>query len=258
MKSAWPAAWPYLVSGLLLMAAGWLASLLLGPELAPPPLTVLAELGRLAWSGALARELGVTVARALAGVAAANLLGVALGLAAGLHPAGLRLLAPLVAALQACPPVVWISLAMVWAGAGSLVPMLAVLAATLPPLFANVAQGALALDPRLSAMSRLFAVPARTRLTRMLLPAVRPFWLAGFSYTLASGWKVTAVAEFMGSHDGVGSRIFWAYRRMDMAELHAWALAIILLGMVLETGLVAPLRRAAQARTGAAEPGGRP
>lgn len=238
-------AWPYLVSGLLLLAAGWAASVLLGPELAPPPPQVLAALADLAWSGALARELGVTVARSLAGVVAANLLGVALGLAAGLHPLTLRLLAPLVAALQACPPVVWISLAMVWAGTGSLVPVLAVLAATLPPLFANVAQGALSLDPRLAGMSRLFAVPAWTRLTRMLLPAVRPYWLAGFSYTLASGWKVTAVAEFMGSHDGVGSRIFWAYRRMDMAELHAWALAIILLGMALETGLVAPLRRAA-------------
>lgn len=142
---------------------------------------------------------------------------------------------------------------MVWAGAGSLVPMLAVLAATLPPLFVNVTQGVLALDPRLAAMSRLFAVPAHVRLARLLLPAVRPYWLAGFSTTLASGWKVAAVAEFLGSHDGVGSRIFWAYRRLDMAELFAWALALVIMGLILEMGLVNPLRQLARQDSAAAE-----
>jgi NitT/TauT family transport system permease protein len=236
---------PYIVSGLLLAAAGYAATLLLGQELAPSPPHVFTALAGLALSGDLVRELGVTVARALAGVVLANACGIALGLCAGLQPGLLRLMTPLTAALQACPPVVWISLAMVWAGTGSVIPVAAVFAAALPPLFANVAQGVLALNPRLLAMSRLYDVPWPVRLRRLLLPGVLPYWLAGFSHTLASGWKVAAVAEFLGSHDGVGARIFWAYRRMEMTELHAWALAVILLGVALECGLVAPLRRAA-------------
>lgn len=243
---------PYLVSAAVLLALAGLATLLLGPELAPPLWRVLAALGRLLRSGELPRELSITVVRTLGGVLLANLLGLLLGLAAGLRPLLFRLAAPLVAALQACPPIVWISLAMVWAGTGSVIPLVAVSAAALPPLFANVAQGVLALNPRLPAMSRLYGVPWRARLRYLLLPGVFPFWLAGFSHTLASGWKVAAVAEFLGSHEGIGARIFWAYRRMDMVGLHAWALAVILLGVVLECGLVAPLRRAAEP----AEPGG--
>ncbi|WP_449246812.1 ABC transporter permease [Desulfarculus baarsii] len=237
--------WPFAVSLAVMLALGWLATWLLGPELAPPPPLVCAEMWRLCLDGQMFGEMGATVVRALAGVAAANLLGLGLGLAAGLWPAALRALAPLVAALQACPPVVWISLAMIWAGTGSLVPMLAVFAATLPPLFLNVAQGVLALDRRLFDMSRLYDVPAATRLRRFWLPGVRPYWLAAFSQTLASGWKVAAVAEFLGSHQGAGARIFWAYRRMDLVDLYAWTGALVLLGVVLEYGLVAPLRQAA-------------
>ena len=36
--------------------------------------------------------------------------------------------APLVAALQSCPPVLWISLVLVWAGTGSTVPVVVVFA----------------------------------------------------------------------------------------------------------------------------------
>ena len=241
------AALPYVVSAALLLGAAQCATLLLGPELAPPPGRILAALLRLAGSGELFLELGTTVLRALAGVLLANAAGLVLGLGAGLLPAVMRLVAPLVAALQSCPPVVWISLVMVWAGTGSAVPVAVVFAATLPFLFSTTAQGVMGLDRRLFAMSALYNVPWLRRLRQLVLPGIIPYWLAGFSTTLAAGWKAAAVAEFLGSHQGVGARIFWSYRRMDMDELNAWALALISLGVALECGVIAPLRRKAAA-----------
>ncbi len=241
------AALPYLVSAALLLGAAQVASLCLGPALAPPPDRILAALARLAGSGDLFRELGVTVLRALLGIFLANLLGVALGVGAGLLPAAMRLLAPLVAALQSCPPVVWISLVMVWAGTGFAVPVAVVFAAAVPFLFSTAAQGVMGLNPRLFAMSALYDVPWPRRLRQLVLPGIVPYWLAAFSSTLAAGWKAAAVAEFLGSHQGVGARIFWSYRRLDMDELNAWALALISLGVVLECGIIAPLRRKAAA-----------
>jgi ABC-type nitrate/sulfonate/bicarbonate transport system permease component len=58
------------------------------------------------------------------------------------------------------------------------------------------------------------------------------------------------MAEFLGSGEGVGARIFWAYRRMDMADLLAWTGAIVLLGLGLEYGLAGPLRKRAVRRAG--------
>lgn len=235
----------YLASALILLGALSLASRLLGPELAPPFQGILSAWLDLVRDGELARELGVTALRGAAGVLLAGLAGTALGLAAGLMPWALRLTAPLTAALQSCPPVVWISLVMVWAGTGSTVPVATVFAASLPFVFSNTAQGVLGLDRRLMSMSRLYTVPRLRMLRQLILPGILPYWLAGFSTVLSTGWKSAATAEFLGSHQGIGARIYWSYHKMNMEELNAWALTLVVLGVLLENALILPLRRKA-------------
>ena len=234
---------PFLASALILGGALHAAGRFLGPELAPPPGAVLAALWEICRNGEVFRELSITATRALAGIFFANLAGLILGLGAGFIPGALRLVSPLVAALQSCPPVVWISLVMVWAGTGSSVPVATVFAAAFPFVFSAAAQGVMGLDRRVFAMGRLYGVPKARALRRYVLPGILPYWLASFSAVLASGWKAAAVAEFLGSHDGVGAKIFWSYRNLAMEELNAWALALIVLGVGLECGLIMPLRR---------------
>ncbi|MDR1676757.1 MAG: ABC transporter permease subunit [Deltaproteobacteria bacterium] len=236
---------PYLISlGLwaLLLA---IANLIIGSALAPSPLVVLKTLGRLILSGVLFKEMTHTVLRALAGVILANLVGVTFGLLAGRAVWALRLTAPLVASLQACPPIVWVSIVMVWAGTGSLVPMATVFAATLPFVFSNIAQGAMGLDNRILAMSKLYNVPGPRVWRLFIMPSIAPFWLAGLSTVLATGWKAAAVAEFLGSHTGVGAKLYWSYSQLRMEELQAWTLALIVLGLTLEGAVITPLRRKA-------------
>ncbi|MDR1546952.1 MAG: ABC transporter permease subunit [Deltaproteobacteria bacterium] len=236
---------PYVFALAAWAAATALACRLAGPALAPGPAAILAELARLASSGELFAEMGLTVGRALLGLALANLVGAPLGLAAGRASWALSLTAPLVAGLQACPPIVWVSIVMVWAGAGSLVPTATVFAATFPFVFSTTAQGALGLDRRILGMSRLYGVPRRRLWRRFILPGVWPFWLAGLSTTLAAGWKAAAVAEFLGSPRGVGAKIFWSLSQLRMERLQAWTLALVALGLALEAAVVTPLRRRA-------------
>ncbi|MDR1044297.1 MAG: ABC transporter permease subunit [Candidatus Adiutrix sp.] len=236
---------PYVFSAALLALAAAGLSRLLGPALAPGPAAIAAAFWDLGKSGELFREMAVTVWRALAGILAANLAGAALGLLAGSRSGALRLTAPLVAGLQSCPPVVWISLVMVWAGTGGLVPVATVFAAAFPLVFSTTAQGVMALDRRVLAMSRLYAVPRLRVFRRFILPGIMPYWLAGFSTVLAAGWKAAAVAEFLGSHRGIGARIYWSYSKLNMEDLYAWALALIILGTLLEGALITPLRRRA-------------
>lgn len=236
---------PYVFSALVLGGLLWLANWKFGPALAPEPAAILRAWGGLALSGELFRELAVTVLRGLAGVLLANLAGVALGLAAGLNPLLMRLCAPLVSALQSCPPVVWISLVLIWAGSGSAVPLATVFAASLPFAFSATAQGVMGLDRRILAMSALYDVPKTRVLRRFILPGIFPSWLAGFSAVLSASWKTAAVAEFLGSSQGIGARIFWSYHKLDMEALNAWALTLIALGVLLESTAIAPLRRKA-------------
>ncbi|MDR2696366.1 MAG: ABC transporter permease subunit [Deltaproteobacteria bacterium] len=236
---------PYLFFACVLAGLMLAASLAFGPELAPMPQDVIRVFGGLVSGGEMFAELLVTVSRGLAGIFWANIVGVTLGVAAGMNARLCKLASPLVAALQACPPVVWITLVMVWAGAGAAVPVATVFAATLPFVFSTTAQGVMGLNRRVLAMSRLYAVPRRRVLLSYILPGVLPYWLAGFSTALATAWKAAAVAEFLGSHQGIGSRIFWSYHKLHMEELNAWALALVMLGVFLECAVIAPLRRKA-------------
>ena len=236
---------PYIVSVLILGCIIALANYFLGSALAPSPKTILVTLGNLAKDGELFNELGITLMRGIAGILLANIIGVALGLAAGVIPHALRLISPLVAALQACPAIVWIALVMVFAGTGSLVPVITVFAATFPFVFSSTAQGMMGLNRRLFAMSHLYHVDRIKILKQLVLPGIMPYWLAAFSTVLATGWKVAAVAEFLGSHEGIGARIFWSYRRLNMEDLNAWALTLILLGVILECAVIMPLRKRA-------------
>jgi ABC-type nitrate/sulfonate/bicarbonate transport system permease component len=221
------------------------ANLVYGDALAPNPIRVLKTLFSIIIDGTLFRELGITVKRAIYGVFLANIIGVALGLAAGRLQFLLDYTAPLIAGIQSCPPIIWISLAMVFAGTGSLVPVVTVLLTTLPFVFSNTAQGAMGLSSRVIAMGKLYKVPILRIFRDFYLPGILPFYLAGLSTVLSTAWKAAAVAEFMGSHDGAGARIYWCYTKLNFEELQAWALSIIVLGLVLEALIITPLRKKA-------------
>ncbi len=238
---------PCLFSVLVLAGLMFVAGVAFGPELAPTPQSVVKAVVGLIYSGELLSELVVTVGRGIMGILWANVVGVALGVAAGFNAKLFKLTSPLVAALQSCPPVVWISLVMVWAGTGAAVPVATVFAATVPFVFSTTAQGVMGLNRRILAVSRLYGVPWRRVLCSYVFPGMLPYWLAGFSTALATAWKSAAVAEFLGSHQGVGARLFWSYHKLQMEEFNAWALTLILLGVFLECAVITPLRRKAAA-----------
>lgn len=240
---------PLIFSFGLAVAVWWACSLHFGTALVPSPPQVGAELLVMAADSACWSTVSITIFRGLAGLTASLVCALVLGVAAGSSPLTMRLLAPLVAALQSCPPVLWISLLMVWAGSGTIVPVAVVFATVFPPLFANVAQGRLALDKRLFSMAKLYRVPRLRVLQKIVLPGLVPYLLAGLSYGAAASWKVTAVAEFLGSGSGVGAQIFWAYRMLEIPRLFAWAGIVVLLGVFLELAVIAPLRAAAETYT---------
>ncbi|MBU1003302.1 MAG: ABC transporter permease subunit [Proteobacteria bacterium] len=237
---------PYAFSLGLLLAVWTMGSWLAGPMLVPGPGQVFPELWRLCQDPESWRMVGLTLFRGTCGLVLALVAALVLAIPAGMFPGLLRLVGPLVAAMQSCPPVLWISLVLVWAGTGSVVPVTAVFASIFPLLFVNIAQGCLSVDRRLLAMARCYRVPGSRRLTRIILPGLAPYLLAGLAYALAATWKVAAVAEYLGTGDGIGAHIYWAYRMLEIPRLFAWALILVIIGVVLEICLVARLRRLAQ------------
>ena len=213
-------------------------------RLIPTPWETGREGARLASTGELCRHLSLTVFRGMCGLVLGLAIALILGVPCGLLRPVMEVLSPLVTAMQSCPPIIWISFLLVWAGIGNVVPMLVVFAAVFPPCFLNVAQGVAGLDHRLLEMTRVYRVPRGRVLRQIVLPGISRFAVASLSFALGITWKVTATAEFFGAPSGVGERIYWSQREMNMPRLFAWTAVIIAVGVALELGVVQPLREA--------------
>lgn len=226
----------------ILLAIWYAGSLFFGATLVPPPTRTLACLAKLSVTLDFWANIAITLFRGVLALSLSVTAALVLGLAAGRSKRVMALIGPLVAALQATPPILWITLLMVWVGTGSRVPITVVVASLLPPLFATVAQSAAAIDPRLFELAAVYRVKRSRILSDILLRGIYPHFLGGLSYALGSCWKIAAVAEFLGSSRGIGARIYWAYRMLNMPELFAWATVLVGLGIFVELGLIRPLR----------------
>jgi len=229
----------------LFLLAWWAVSHRMGEALVPSPRASFAALGHLVTDPSFLRACAIPTLRAGAALLMATALALTTGIAAGLSPQAMAFIAPVVAILQSTPPILWITLLMVLAGSGSAVPVVVVTAALYPPLFAVVSQSTAHLPTAYFQVCRVHGVAPTAILRRVILPGIFPGFLGGFSYALGSCWKTAAVAEFLGSSSGMGARIYWAYHMLEMESLFAWGLAVMGLGLLVERGVIAPLKRKA-------------
>jgi NitT/TauT family transport system permease protein len=237
--SGWSAA-----AGLALLLAGWqLVADALGPLLLPAPLDTLQRVLELAASGALWPDFIATTRRALCGFLLAVSIGSALGVLAGLSPAGALLARPLVTVLLGMPPIAWMVLALLWLGSGDATPIFTVAAASLPVVFGAALQGVRTLDAPLSDMARAFGLPWHLRIVDVGLPHLMAWLFPAAITALGTSWKVTVMAELLASSDGIGAALANARSQLDTEAALAWVLCVLLALLMIEYAVLEPIKR---------------
>jgi len=229
--------------GLALLAAAWQAgAVAFGPFVLP----TLTETGHAMWrlvaSGTAGPALGATIAHALGGCLAGGAVGLVLGIAGGLAlPVG-AMGRPVFTALLGTPPIAWVVLALVWFGPGGMAAGVTVAGTAAPIVFLAALQGVRGRDPALGEMARLYRAPALQRLTDLVLPALAGFLVPAFATALAFSFKVAVMAEVLSGADGVGGGIATARAHFDLPETMAWIVLAVLVLLLADALLLAPLR----------------
>jgi len=226
-----------------LIAAWYAGSRIAGARLLPDPQAVALAIIDEARSGALALNLGATLARVAAAFVIAMALGSLLGLLMGRSRLADRLGDPWLIALLNLPALVIIVLAYVWAGLTETAAIAAVALNTLPIATVTVREGARSLDRALDDMAQVFRMPALTRLRHVVLPQLAPYLAAAARSGLSLVWKIVLIVELLGRPNGVGFEIGVAFQLFDVTRILAYALAFIAVMLAVETFLVQPLER---------------
>ena len=234
--------WRLLSLGLLI-AAWYVGSQFAGERLLPAPQVVALAMLDEARSGALALNLGVTLARVAAAFIIAMALGSALGLIMGRSRVGDRLGDPWLIVLLNLPALVIIVLAYIWAGLTEIAAVSAVALNKLPIATVTVREGARSLDTALDEMAQVFRMRAWTRIRHIMLPQLAPYLAAAARSGLSLVWKIVLIVELLGRPNGVGFEIGVAFQLFDVTRILAYALAFVAVMLAVETLLVQPLER---------------
>jgi NitT/TauT family transport system permease protein len=239
---------------LLLALAWWGASALhlWPPYLLPTPSEVGAFLATAFKNGSLLSALLTSLSRAGLGYLISLSLGTALGLLLARSRLADATLGSAVTGLQSLPSICWFPLALLWFGLTEKSVLFVVVMGALFAITLAVRSGVRGLPPLWLKAAQMLGATGFTLWRRVLLPAILPAFLAGMRQGWAFAWRSLMAAELLSQSlkIGVGHLLSTGRDLNDMPMVLGMVGMILLLGVLVDRALFAPLERLIARRWG--------
>lgn len=229
-----PARWWLPATGLMLVLALWWVGALLLTQRTPistvfAPWPTALALARLLPSADLWWHVMLSLQRVFVGLGLAVLVGVPLGVLAGLSRSFSKATTPVFQFLRMISPLSWMPIAVMVLGVGD-APVYFLLAfAAVWPVMLNTATGVAQLDPNWLLLARSLSATRSETILRVVLPGITAHILTGVRLAIGIIWIVLVPAEMLGVSAGLGYFILDTRDRLAYDELMA---AIVLIGAI--------------------------
>lgn len=218
------------------------------PLILPSPEQTLSAFCRLAVGSSFWRHVGTSALRAVEAFGISALLGLVLGVCAGLSDVFRRLLLLPLALIRAAPLVSFILIAVFWFGS-AFVPVFSAALMCLPVMTQAVISGIQHTDHRLLEMARVYRFSRCESLVRIRFPQALPFFVSGLMSSFGLSWKVVAAGEVLSlPRFGAGSLLYTAKVHLNTDEVFALTLTLVLCSFTAERFLALILKPALKNR----------
>nr|WP_249123083.1 MULTISPECIES: ABC transporter permease subunit [unclassified Bradyrhizobium] len=221
---SWAAPVLLVVAWEILAQSGWLS-----PQVLPAPSKVLRTAIKLAGSGSLGTDLGVSLLRAAAGFAIGGSIGFLLGILVGFSRLAEALIDRSVQMVRAIPFLALLPLVIVWFGVGEAEKIFLVSLGVAFPIYINTTLGIRQVDPKLVELGRVQGLSTVELIRRIILPGALPSILTGVRYALATAWLALVVAETIGAQSGIG---FLAMDAREFLRTDVIVLTIVIYALI--------------------------
>jgi sulfonate transport system permease protein len=183
----------------LAVRVGWVS-----PQVLPAPSKVLHTAVKLATTGTLLDDLGVSLLRAATGFAIGGSIGFVLGTLVGFSKVAEAAIDRSIQMIRAIPFLALCPLVIVWLGVGETQKIFLVALGVTFPIYINTTLGIRQADPKLIELGRIQGLGPFELIRRIILPGALPSILTGVRYALATAWLALVVAETIGAQSGIG------------------------------------------------------
>lgn len=212
-----------------------LLALAVGQELfLPSPYTVAKCLISLASEKLYWETAFSTVGRIFCGIIIATFLGTLLALFTTRSKFIHDLFYPMITVIKATPVASFVILAIIWMGAQKLPTFVCVLM-VLPIIWVAVSDGIFAIDKKHKELATVFNLSTVKRFRLIYLPTVAPYFLSAFKTSVGLAWKAGVSAEVLAyTQNSVGGMIYDTKLYLQIPELFAWTITVVLMSLIME------------------------
>lgn len=228
---------------LLVLAAWYVAALDAPGFILPNPAKVFAALVALWQNETFLHDLSVTLWRVFWGFVLGAAVGAPLGIALGSSRRLATFFEPVLAVMNTVSSAIWAIFAIVWFGISNGTTIFVVFMTTMPLILTNVWQGAQNVSAEHVELARSFRMSHQAVMRKIYLPTILPYFFSGARLAFGFGWRVSLVAETIGSSDGIGYRLRQAADLVQTDQVFAWTLTLVAMMLILEGGILKPLER---------------
>ncbi|WP_286897981.1 nitrate ABC transporter permease [Achromobacter sp. UBA2119] len=181
--------------------------------------------------------------RVAIGFGLAALVGIPVGFAIGRYAAVRAMFSPIVSLLRPVSPLAWLPLGLLLFKAADPAAIWAIFICSIWPMIINTAVGVSRVPQDYLNVARVLNLSEWKVTTKVLLPSVLPYMLTGVRLSIGTAWLVIVAAEMLTGGTGIG---FWLWDEWNNLKVEHIVIAIFVIGIVgllLETLLVALARR---------------
>ena len=226
---------------LLLIGAWWLISLPLPHFVLPGPPRVFDALRAISANGDLWHNLAITLGRVAAGFVLATLVALPLGILLGANKRLGEFFEPIIPVMNTVSSAIWAIFAIIWFGISNATTIFVVFMTAMPLIITNVWQGTRTVNADFIELAHTLRMPQRKVMVKIYLPTILPHFFSGARLAFGFGWRVSLVAETLGSSSGVGYRLRQAADLIQTDQVFAWTIALVVMMAALEMGVLRPL-----------------
>ena len=173
-------------------------------DVLPPVTKIASKMAEFLFSGALVRDIIVSLGRTLAGFAIAICTALPMGIALGTSPRLARAIDPLIEVLRPISPIAWIPLSILWLGIGESSKIFIIWQIAFFFILLNTVAGIKGIDKYVVEAAQTLGADRIFLVVHVLLPASLPQILVGLRLGLSVSIGGVILAEMVAAQSGLG------------------------------------------------------
>lgn len=172
-----------------------------------------------------------------------SVLGIGLGIAAGLSKTVERLFGPTLDGIRHIPGIAWLPLIVLWVGIGPAAKIVVITKTVFFPVFLNTLSGIRGVEKNHIELARVLTLTRGQLIRKVIIPGAMPSILTGVRYGASLAWALVVVAEGLSGMEGIGYLIFRAQTLLMTDQLLVCMVVIGVVGFFIDRGMALVTRR---------------